>query len=175
MRHRLKGRKLGRTTEHRKAMARNLVTELFRHGRIVTTVTKAKEFRGLADRMVTLAKKGDRRSYQRIAAVIRDKRVTQKLVGDIAKRFAERTGGYTRVFRLGGSRWDGEGHGRFAALRLGDGGQRAIWELTDLKDHEQELYLAGRGRGARDARLSKKISKKGGGAKKAAAGASPSK
>ncbi|HLG41844.1 MAG TPA: 50S ribosomal protein L17, partial [Planctomycetota bacterium] len=147
MRHRLRGRKLGRTTEHRKALARNLVTDLFRHGRIVTTVQKAKEFRGLADRLVTWAKKGDARHYRMIASVVKDRRVVQKLMADIAKRFETRPGGYTRYFRLGGSRWDGEGHGRYAANRLGDNAERAIWELSEARDHEQELYLAGRGKG----------------------------
>lgn len=138
-------------------MARNLVTDLFRHGRIITTLPKAKEFRGLADRLVTWAKKGDARHYRRIASVVKDRRVVHKLIHDIAKRFEKREGGYTRYFRLGGSRWDGEGHGRYAATRLGDNGQRAIWELCETRDHEQELYLAGRGKGARDARNAKRL------------------
>jgi large subunit ribosomal protein L17 len=167
MRPRLKGRKLGRTSAHRQALARNLVTDLFRHGRIVTTLPKAKEFRGLADRLVTWAKKGDARHYRRIAAVVKDRRVVHKLVNDIAKRFEKREGGYTRYFRLGGSRWEGEGHGRYAATRLGDNGQRAIWELCETRDHDQELYLAGRGKGARDARDAKRMASK----KKSQAGA----
>lgn len=166
MRHRVKGRKLGRTTEHRKALLRNLVTELFRRGRIITTLQKAKEGRRLADRLVTWAKKGDPVHYRRIAGVIRDPRVTQKLVNEIAKRYEKRAGGYTRFYRLGGSRWEGEGHGRFAARRLGDNGERVIWQLVELLDTEQELYHAGRGKPAREAREQKRKARKGAGRRK---------
>ena len=167
MRHRLKGRKLGRTTAHRQAMARNIVTSLFVYGRVVTTLTRAKEFRGLAERMVTLGKRASGAEgaaklpyVRRILRTVQDPKVARKIVEDVARRFTDRNGGYTRVVALGGSRWDGEGHGRFAATRLGDNGQRAIWELSDVRDHEQELYLAGRGKGARDAREAQALQKK---------------
>lgn len=145
MRHRLKGRKLGRTTAHRQAMERNIVTSLFLHGRITTTVTRAKEFRGRAERMITLAKRGGLENFRRILSVVQDIRVARKIVNDVVKRFADRQGGYTRVIKLGASRWDGEGRGNVAFNRLGDNGLRAYWELVVRKDPEEELRLAGRG------------------------------
>jgi large subunit ribosomal protein L17 len=165
--HKWKGRKLQRTTAHRQALARNIVTSLFTYGRIVTTLQKAKEFRGLADRLITWARRaaagGDREvhHYRRILQFVRDRRIAYKLVNDIAKRYDPKVqGGYTRVLRTGGSRWDGEGRGHYAMNRLGDNGQKAIWELTQRKEAEEELYLAGRGKRARDEREQKRLEKK---------------
>lgn len=173
MRHRLKGRKLGRTTSHRIAMARNLVTSLFVHGRIVTTVERAKEFRGLAERMITLGKRASgaegaaKVAYlRRILRTVQDPKVAKKIVEDVARRFTDRNGGYTRVVQLGGSRWDGDGRGQYAFNRLGDNGRKAIWELVVRKDREEEAKLAGRGRAAHEAEEAKKAEKK---AKKAGA------
>jgi large subunit ribosomal protein L17 len=151
MRHRLKGRKLGRTTAHREAMERNIVTSLFLHGRVITTVTRAKEFRGTAERMITIAKRASspklrQLALKRIGSVVQDRRVAKKIVDDVAPRFASRPGGYTRIVKLGGSRWDGDGRGLYAYNRLGDGGLRAFWSLVELKDHDEELRLAGRGK-----------------------------
>lgn len=167
MRHRWKGRKLQRTTAHREALGRNLLTSLFTYGRIVTTLEKAKEFRGLADRLVTWARKANANAdrklhyYRRILSVVRDERVGRKLLSDVAKRFPEsQAGGYTRVLRFGGSRWDGQGHGWVASHRLGDNGTRALWELTVTKPEEEERYAAGRGKKARTERESAEFKKK---------------
>lgn len=157
MRHRLKGRKLGRTTAAREAMERNIVTSLFLHGRIITTVTRAKEFRGTAERVITIAKRAaaapekeakrfKQEAFKRIASVVHDKRIAKKIVDEVAPRFKDRAGGYTRIVKLGASRWDGDGRGHYAFNRLGDNGPRAYWELVEVKDHDEELRLAGRGK-----------------------------
>ena len=166
MRHRLKGRKLGRTTAHRQAMSRNLVTSLLINGRILTTLAKAKEFRGLAEHLITLGKKGGLANFRAILDVVRDPKVAKKVVNDLAKRFADRPGGYTRVVKLGGCRWDGDGKGLYAWNRLGDNGERALWEFVDFKDRDEEIRLAGRGKLAINAGAKRKSEKK-----KAAAGA----
>lgn len=169
MRHRLKGRKLRRTTAHRQALERNLVTSLFVYGRVITTLEKAKEFRGTAERMVTLAKKGGLHNFRRILRTVQDEQVARKIVEDVAKRFTERPGGYTRVIKLGGSRWDGDGRGQFAFNRLGDNGRKAAWELVVRKERDEEMKLAGRGKLARQAEEAKKAQKKAGKKEKAAA------
>ncbi|RMH04370.1 MAG: 50S ribosomal protein L17 [Nitrospirae bacterium] len=97
MRHRKKGRQLGRNTKHRKALFRNLVTALLEHERIETTAAKAKEVRGLADKMITLGKDGSLHARRRALAFIRDKAVVSKLFDDVASRFRTRPGGYTRI------------------------------------------------------------------------------
>lgn len=173
MRHRLKGRKLRRPTSHRQAMARNLVTSLFVYGRVITTVTRAKEFRGLAERLITLAKRaskigGDDKPakaarlavYRRILSTVRDRKVAAKIFDDVSKRFTDRSGGYTRILKLGGSRWDGDGRGQYAFNRLGDNGPKAIWELVVRKDRDEEMKLAGRGRAAYEAADQKRAEKK---------------
>jgi len=90
MRHRLKGRKLGMTTAHREAVERNIVTSLFIHGRIATTLQRAKEFRGAAEHLITLGKKGGLANFRHILSVVQDARVAKKIVNDVAKRFADR-------------------------------------------------------------------------------------
>jgi len=144
MRHRLKGRKLGRTTAHRQALERNIVQSLFIYGRIVTTEAKAKEFRGTAEHLITLGKVGDLPARRRILRTVQDPRLARKIIDDVAKRFGDRQGGYTRVVLLGGSRWDGDGRGLYAFNRLGDNGKKAIWELVVRKDRDEELRSAGR-------------------------------
>jgi large subunit ribosomal protein L17 len=173
MRHRLKGRKLGRTTAHRQALERNLVQSLFIYGRVITTVEKAKEFRGRAERLITLAKKGGLANFRRILRTVQSPDIAKKIVDDVAKRFTDRPGGYTRVIKLGGSRWDGDGRGLYAFNRLGDNGRKAIWELVVRKDREEEMKGAGFGKAAKEAEEAKKVEKKGG--KKAAAGAGAKK
>ncbi len=160
MRHRVKGKKLGRTTAHRQALERNIVTSLFVYGRIITTVDKAKEFRATAERMITLAKRGGLANFRRILSTVQDRAVAKKIVDDVARRFTDRQGGYTRVLRLGGSRWDGDGKGLYAFNRLGDNGKRAIWELVVHRDRGEEMKLAGRGGAARDAKEAAKVDKK---------------
>lgn len=117
MRHKLKGRKLSRTHAHRKAMFRNMVTSLLRHERIVTTVPKAKELRGVADRCITYAKKGSLHHRRLAARYVQDKEVLHTLFTDYAERYENRPGGYTRIMRLG---W-----------RKGDAAEMAVIELVD--------------------------------------------
>ena len=169
MRHRVKGRKLGRTTPHRKALERNIVTSLFIYGRVITTVEKAKEFRGTADRLITWGKKGGLQRFRQILRFVQDPKVVKKIMGDVKDRFTERPGGYTRVVKLGGCRWDGDGRGLYATNRLGDNGKKAIWELVVRKDVEEEVRLAGRGPLARREDEDRKAGKRAG--KKAKAGA----
>ena len=106
MRHRKKGRKLSRTASHKKATMRNMATSLFRHERIKTTTAKAKELRPYAERLITLARSGDLHSRRLAATKIQDREVLGKLFGDIAPRFAERPGGYTRILKLGHRKGD---------------------------------------------------------------------
>ena len=125
MRHRVRGRKLGRTTAHRKALFRNQLTALFTHDRIVTTLPKAKELRPLAERMVTLAGTGTLPARRKVLTMVPDKEVVSRLFDEIAPRFSDRPGGYTRIMRLG--------------RRRGDGAELAIIEFVDyeLADHEE--------------------------------------
>ena len=115
MRHRIAGRKLGRPTEHRMAMYRNLVTDLLRYEGITTTEAKAKEVRPLADKMISLGKRGGLPSRRQALAFITDKKVVEKIFTDLAPRYADRPGGYTRIAKLG--------------PRLGDGAPMARLEL----------------------------------------------
>ncbi|HBF38033.1 MAG TPA: 50S ribosomal protein L17 [Firmicutes bacterium] len=99
-------RKLGRESAHRKALFRALVTALFMHGRIETTEIKAKEARSVAEKMITLAKKGDLNSRRSAAGMITEPAVLQKLFDEIAGRYKERNGGYTRILKIGPRRGD---------------------------------------------------------------------
>jgi large subunit ribosomal protein L17 len=99
VRHRKKGRQLGRQTKHRWALFRNLVTSLLEHERIETTEAKAKEVRGFTDRMITLGKEGTLPARRRALAFIRSKEVVSKLFSDVAARFQNRPGGYTRMVK----------------------------------------------------------------------------
>ena len=107
MRHLVDHRKLGRTTSHRRALLRNLVTSLILHERIETTLPKAKELRGLADRMITWGKQGDLAARRQAARVVRTPEALAKLFNGLAKRFDGRAGGYTRVIHFGRRRGDG--------------------------------------------------------------------
>lgn len=107
MRHRVSGRKFGRTMEHRKAMFRNMVTSLIVEERIETTLPRAKELRRVADRMVTLGKKGTLHARRQALSYVRSNAAVQKLFSDLAGRFAERSGGYTRILKLGYRDGDG--------------------------------------------------------------------
>jgi len=117
MRHRKSGRRLGRDSAHRKALFRNMVTSLMEHERIQTTDAKAKELRPIADRMITLGKRGDLHARRQAAAFLRDKGVTSKVFGELADRYRERPGGYTRVIKIG--------------HRVGDAAPVSIVELVD--------------------------------------------
>jgi len=106
VRHRKKGRQLSRTRSHRKATLRNLATSLFRHERIETTTAKAKELRPFAERLITLARRGDVHARRLAATKIQDREVLGKLFDEIAPRYMERPGGYTRVLKLGNRKGD---------------------------------------------------------------------
>src|SRR5437899_11409492 len=101
MRHRNHRFRLGRVSEHRTAMLRNMLVALFRHERIVTTETKAKAVRGLADHMVTLAKRENLHARRQVLTMVPDAEVVGRLLDTIAARFADRNGGYTRIVKAG--------------------------------------------------------------------------
>lgn len=106
MRHGNSGRRLGRTTSHREAMFRNLVTSFLTHEKITTTDAKAKEIRSVAEKMITLGKRGDLHSLRLAASYIREKSVVTKLFTTIAPRYKDRPGGYTRIVKLGNRQGD---------------------------------------------------------------------
>jgi large subunit ribosomal protein L17 len=101
MRHRKAGVKLNRTTSHRQAMFKNMVTSLFKHDRIRTTDVKAKELRRWADHIITLAKRGDLHARRQVMAIVQEKDVVHKLFEDAGKRFGSQNGGYTRIIKIG--------------------------------------------------------------------------
>ncbi len=107
MRHKVAGRSLSRDSGHRKAMFRNLVTDLFAYEKITTTEAKAKEVRGMAEKMITLGKHGGLDARRQVLAFIYDTKMVGKVFDDLAKRFAERPGGYTRITKLGPRLGDG--------------------------------------------------------------------
>ena len=117
MRHRVAGRKLGRVTAHRRALYRNLVTDLLKYEKIVTTEAKAKEVRGLTEKMITLGKKSGLHAYRQSLSYLMDKKVAEKLFAELAERYKERPGGYTRIVKL--------------QPRLGDGAAMAQLELVE--------------------------------------------
>ncbi|HHU92632.1 MAG TPA: 50S ribosomal protein L17 [Halanaerobiaceae bacterium] len=111
------GRKLGKTTSHRKAMFNNMITDFFRHERIQTTLPKAKELRPLVEKLITTARTNDLHSRRKVLRVVKDKEVVQRLFDEIAPRFADRPGGYTRILKV--------------YPRRGDGAELAIIELVE--------------------------------------------
>jgi len=106
MKHRVAGRKLGRTSMHRTALLRNMSTDLFRHERIKTTLMKAKELRPFAERLITLSKRETLHARRLVLRDIHDKDVVSKMFDTISSRFAQRAGGYTRIVKLGPRRGD---------------------------------------------------------------------
>jgi len=124
MRHRKDHRRLGRKSEHRRALLRNLVTALFQYERIETTVAKAKETRRYAERMITFGKKGDLAARRHVASYILKPEVVAKLFSTIAPWYAERNGGYTRITRIG--------------RRLGDAGEMAYLELVKSEEQKEQ-------------------------------------
>ncbi len=117
MRHRVSGRKLNRTSSHRKAMFSNMATSLLLHEQIITTLPKAKELRRFADRMITLGKRGDLHARRQAHAFLRDDVIVRKLFNTLADRYRTRPGGYTRVLKAG--------------YRRGDNAPIAVIELVD--------------------------------------------
>jgi len=100
MRHNIVGRSLSRDSGHRKALYRNLVTALLKHEKIVTTEAKAKEIRGMAEKMITLGKQSGLHSYRQALTFITDKKVAEKIFAELGPRYKERAGGYTRIVKL---------------------------------------------------------------------------
>ena len=124
MRHKRAGWKLGRPTAHRWALFRNLLTALFRHERITTTLAKAKAIRPLADQLVTLAKRDDLHARRQALSLVPDTTVVRKLFDTVAARYADRRGGYTRILPVG--------------TRRGDAAPLAIIELVDRPETSAE-------------------------------------
>ena len=124
MRHRVAGRKLSRHTQHRELMFRNMLVSLLQHERIKTTLAKGKELRSWADRIISLGKQGTLHARRRAFALLRDKEIVKKLFDEIALKFKDREGGYTRVYRLG---W-----------RQGDGAPLSLVELVTYASPEKK-------------------------------------
>lgn len=125
MRHAQEGRKLKRTESHRKALFRNMVTSLLEHEKIETTDAKAKELRKVADKMITWGKRGDLHARRLSLAVITSKKVVHKLFADLAPRFKDKKGGYTRIVKVG--------------RRKGDNAPVSIIELTAEREVKAPL------------------------------------
>jgi len=140
MRHRVKGKKLGRTASHRAALLNSLATSLLKHKRIKTTLAKAKEARSYVESLITKAKKGDLHNQRQIMSVINDKEVVKELFAEIVRKVGDRPGGYTRVVKLGS--------------RKGDAARMAIIELVDYNDVINKA--AEDKRDAKEEKLSKK-------------------
>ena len=117
MAHRVAGRKLGRPTDHRLALFRNLVTDLLRYEKIITTEAKAKEVRGFTERMITLGKRGGLSARRQALRFVYDKKVVEKIFDELAPRYSGRPGGYTRLIKI--------------EPRTGDGAHMAQLELVD--------------------------------------------
>ena len=117
MRHGLSGRKLSRTSAHRKAMFANMAVALLKHEQIKTTLPKAKDLRRVVDRLITLGKRGDLHARRQAMSVLRDRAIASKLFGELAERYKDRPGGYTRVLKAG--------------FRYGDMAPMGVIELVD--------------------------------------------
>lgn len=130
MRHAIKNRKLGRTTSHRQAMFRNQVTSLLEHGRIKTTLAKAKELRPIAERLITRGRQDSVHARRMVGRWVRDRSVVRKLFEDVAPRFTDRPGGYTRILKLGPRKGDAA---EMAYLELVDFEPGAVTESSDEK------------------------------------------
>jgi large subunit ribosomal protein L17 len=127
MRHRKSGRKLNKKPAHRKAMFANMATSLFRHERIQTTTPKAKELRSVAEKLITLAKRGDLHARRRAGRIVRDPEILAKLFSELSARYTERPGGYTRVLHIG--------------KRRGDNAPLSIIELVGAPEARVEEYV----------------------------------
>jgi large subunit ribosomal protein L17 len=117
LRHQIAGRKLSRPTAHRWALYRNLVADLVKYEKVVTTEAKAKEIRGLAEKMITLGKEGSLASRRRALAFVTDTKLVNKIFNELAPRYAERAGGYTRIVKMG--------------RRVGDGARLAQIQMVE--------------------------------------------
>ena len=125
MKHNITHRKLNRTTSHRKALLMNLSNSLIKHGQITTTLTKAKELRPFVEKIITLGKKGDLVSRRKAISILQDQKNTKKIFDVISERYKERSGGYTRIIKIGN--------------RFGDNAPTAIIELVDRDEDAKGL------------------------------------
>ena len=123
MRHMKTGKKLGKTSSHREAMLRNMVTSLLKYGKITTTDAKAKELRKVAEKMITLGKRGDLHARRQALSFVRDKEIVAKLFDELSARYRDLTGGYTRIMKMGN--------------RTGDNAPMSIIEFIREGDQEQ--------------------------------------
>ena len=164
MRHRVHVKKISRTTAHRLAMYRNMVTSLLEHEQIETTDVKAKEVRRLADRMITLGKRGDLHARRRALRVIRSRDVAEKVFGELAERFRTRAGGYTRVMKTRLRVGDAAPMSIVALLGAGEGAVAASGE-----EKPAARKRAGKGGAAAAKKAAAKGEKKQAAAKKATA------
>jgi large subunit ribosomal protein L17 len=148
MRHRVAGRKLGRTTEHRVALLRNLSTQLFANEKIHTTLAKAKELRPFAERLVTISKRGTLHARRRVMRHIQDRTVVSKLFDTLSARYDQRPGGYTRIIKLGS--------------RRGDNAEMAMIELvgSEGSDAGEVVEVAPPKKKAAKKKTAKKVTKK---------------
>ena len=121
MKHRIKGKKLNRTSSHRKALFKNMAQAIIKHEQIVTTLPKAKTMKPIVDKLITLGKKGSLHARRKAFSQLRDDNMVSKLFGDLASRYADRKGGYSRVLKAG--------------YRYGDAAAMAVLELVD-RDEE---------------------------------------
>ena len=107
MRHQKSGRKLGANASHRQAILRNLAAQIIEHGRVRTTETKAKEVRPVVDKFITLAKRGDVSARRQVLSEVNNRDLVHKLFSEVAEKYADRSGGYTRILKLGPRQGDG--------------------------------------------------------------------
>ena len=120
MKHRIKGKKLNRTSSHRKALFKNMAQAIIKHEQIITTLPKAKTMKPIIDKLITLGKKGSLHARRQAFSQLRDNNMVSKLFGDLATRYAERQGGYSRVLKAG--------------YRYGDSAAMAVLELVDRNE-----------------------------------------
>tara|TARA_B100000161_G_scaffold135693_1_gene96258 strand:- start:24 stop:464 length:441 start_codon:yes stop_codon:yes gene_type:complete len=120
MKHRIKGKKLNRSSSHRKALFKNMAQAIIKHEQIITTLPKAKTMKPIIDKLITLGKKGSLHARRQAFSLLRDNNMVSKLFGDLATRYADRQGGYSRVLKAG--------------FRYGDAAAMAVLELVDRNE-----------------------------------------
>ena len=125
MKHKIKGKKLNRTSSHRKALFKNMAQAIIKHEQIITTLPKAKTMKPIVDKLITLAKKGSLHAKRQAYSKLRDDKMVTKLFGTLATRYADRAGGYTRVLKAG--------------YRYGDAAAMAVIELVDRDEDARGL------------------------------------
>ena len=125
MKHKIKGKKLNRTSSHRKALFKNMAQAIIKHEQIITTLPKAKTMKPIVEKLITLAKKGSLHAKRQAYSKLRDNKMVTKLFGTLASRYADRTGGYTRVLKAG--------------YRYGDAAAMAVIELVDRDEDARGL------------------------------------